>query len=49
MLVYVRRSEEKIDNASTVPVARAPPPHVMVAVDELDNRYHKKCEEYNAR
>jgi hypothetical protein len=48
MLVYVRRSEN-IDATSTVNVARTPPSHVMMAVNELDDRYHKKCEEYDAR
>lgn len=48
MLVYVRRSEENIDATSTAP-ARTPPHHVMRVVDELNDRYHRKCEEYNAR
>ena len=49
MLVYVRRSGENADATSVVPVARMPPPHVMMAVDQLNDRYHKKCEEYNTR
>ena len=48
MLVYVRRSE-KIDATSAVPISRMPPRHVMITVDELNERYHKKSEEYNAR
>jgi hypothetical protein len=49
MLVYVRRPEENVDAASTPPADRTPPPHVMTAVDGLNDRYHKKCEEYNVR
>lgn len=49
MLVYVRRSEENPDATSTAPPTRVPPCHVMTAIDELNNRYHKKCEEYSSR
>ena len=49
MLVYVRRSDANADAISTGPAARTPPRHVMAAVDELNERYHRKCEEYNAR
>ena len=49
MLVYVRRSDVNTDATSAGPAARMPPPHVMTAVDELNERYHRKCEEYNTR
>lgn len=49
MLVYVRRANATGDATSTGPVARTPPHHVMTAVDELNDRYHRKCEEYNTR
>jgi len=49
MLVYVRRPDVTKDTMSTGPVARTPPRHVMTAVDELNDRYHRKCEEYNTR
>ena len=49
MLVYVRRPDVTKDTTSTGPVARTPPCHVMTAVDELNDRYHRKCEEYNTR
>jgi len=49
MLVYVRRSDVETDATPTEPAARTPPRHVMTAVDELNERYHRKCEEYNTR
>jgi len=49
MLVYVRRPDVTADATSTGPVARSPPRHVMTVVDELNERYHRKCEEYNTR
>jgi len=49
MLVYVRRSDVNADATPFEPTARTPPPHVMTAVDELNERYHRKCEEYNTR
>ena len=49
MLVYVRRSDMTKDATSTGPVARMPPRHVMTAVDELNEHYHRKCEEYHTR
>jgi len=47
MLVYVRRSD--VNAGATEPAAHTPPRHVMTAVDELNERYHRKCEEYNTR
>jgi len=49
MLVYVRRSDVTRDATSTGPVARTPPCHVMTVVDELNDRYHRKFEEYSTR
>ena len=49
MLVYVHRSDVNTDTISTGTAARVPPHHVMTAVDELNERYHRKCEEYNKR
>lgn len=49
MLVYVRRSDVTRDATSTGPVARMPPRHVMTVVDELNERYHRKFEEYTTR
>ena len=49
MLVYVRRSDVNTDTMSTEPAAHSPPGHVMTAVDELNERYHRKCEEYSIR
>lgn len=49
MLIYARRSGENTGATSTVPVVRMPPCHAMAAVDELNERYYNKCEEYNAR
>ena len=49
MLVYVRRSDVTKDATSTGTVARTPPSHVMAVVDELNERYHRKCEEYDTR
>ena len=49
MLVYVRRSDVTKDVTSTGPIARTPPCHVMTVVDELNERYHRKCEEYDTR
>lgn len=49
MLVYVHRSDVNADAAPIEPAARMPPSHVMTAVDELNERYHRKCEEYNTR
>jgi len=49
MLVYVRRPDATKDTTSTGLVARTPPRHVMTTVDELNDRYHRKCEEYNTR
>ena len=49
MLVYVHRSDLNEDAISAEPAARAPPSHVMTVVDELNERYHRKCEEYNTR
>jgi hypothetical protein len=47
MLVYVHRSDVNADATSTGPTARIPPHHVMTDVDELNESYHRKCEEYN--
>ena len=49
MLVYVRRTDVTKDVISTGPIARTPPRHVMTVVDELNERYHRKCEEYDTR
>lgn len=49
MLVYVRRPDETADTTSAVPVSRTPPSHVMTVVDELNDRYHEKCEGYSTR
>ena len=49
MLVYVRRSDVSADAALAQPAARTPPCHVMTAVEDLNERYHRKCEEYNTR
>jgi len=49
MLVYVRRSDANADATPAKPAAHMPPHHVMTAVDELNERYHRKCEEYNTR
>ena len=49
MLVYVRRSDANAGATSAEPTARTPPGHVMTVVDELNERYHRKCEEYNTR
>ncbi|KAF9647555.1 cysteine proteinase [Thelephora ganbajun] len=49
MLVYVRRLDVTVDATSTELVVHAPPHHVMTTVDESNERYHRKCEEYNTR
>ena len=49
MLVYVRHSDTTKDTTSGGPATRTPPHHVMTAVDELNERYHRKCEEYDTR
>lgn len=49
MLVYVRRPDETTGATSTMPVARTPPTHVMTVVDGMNNRYYRKCEEYDAK